>query len=79
MQRQQKGEGGGGGALDGIEVAPGVRFSDTLWSRLGDRTREMEKQKRRDRITTGNTSAVPEIPTAIFDHVFRNDSTWKQR
>jgi hypothetical protein len=63
--------------VEGIEIAPGVVFSDKLWSRLGDKTLSMERQKRRERM--GNTDAVPNVPTAVFDHVFRNDNTWKQR
>jgi hypothetical protein len=87
MQRQQaqRSEGGGSGAggataagaTGGIEIAPGVMFSDKLWSRLGSKAHEMEKQKRRNRMS--DTSTVPEVPTAIFDHVFRSDATWKQR
>jgi hypothetical protein len=69
--------GAGGEAGDGVEIAPGVRFSRKLWSRLGDKTREMERQKRRDRM--GSTDGIPDVPTAVFDHVFRNDNTWKQR
>ena len=64
-------------ATGGIEIAPGVMFSDKLWSRLGSKAHEMEKQKRRNRMS--DTSTVPEVPTAIFDHVFRSDATWKQR
>lgn len=63
--------------VEGIEIAPGVVFSDKLWSRLGDKTRDMERHKQRERM--GNTDAVPNVPTAVFDHVFRNDNTWKQR
>jgi len=62
---------------EGVEVVPGVRFSDKLWSRLGGKAHEMERQKRRERMS--DTAVVPDQPTAIFDHAFRNDSIWKQR
>ena len=68
---------GGGEGGEGFEIAPGVRFSDKLWSRLGGKALEIEKQRRRDRM--GDTSVVPDSPTAIFDPNFRNDATWRQR
>eukprot|EP00961_Rhodomonas_salina_P116184 1564044-Rhodomonas_salina.2 len=61
----------------GVYVAPGVRFSDKLWSRLGGKMREVEKQKRRERLT--DSTAFPEIPTSIFDNTYRRDAVWKQR
>mmetsp|Transcript_9656 Transcript_9656/g.19464 ORF Transcript_9656/g.19464 Transcript_9656/m.19464 type:complete len:216 (+) Transcript_9656:95-742(+) len=61
----------------GVFVAPGVKFSDKLWSRLGGQMREVEKQKRRERLT--DTTAFPEIPTSIFDSTYRRDAVWKQR
>jgi hypothetical protein len=68
---------GGGEGGEGFEVAPGVRFSDKLWSRLGGKALEIEKQRRRDRM--GDTSVVPDNPTAIFDPGFRSDAAWRQR
>ena len=70
-------EAGMQGAEEGVEIAPGVRFSEKLWSRLGSKAQEMERQQRRNRM--GDTKNVPDVPTAIFDHVFRSDATWKQR
>ena len=58
-------------------IAPGVRFSDKLWERLGGKTREIEKQKRRERLT--DITAFPEVPTSIFDTDFRRDAMWKKR
>ena len=68
---------GGSDMGEGFEVAPGVRFSDKLWSRLGGQALELEKQRRRDRM--GDTSVVPDSSTAIFDPGFRSDATWRQR
>jgi hypothetical protein len=62
---------------DGVEIAPGVWFCEKLWSRLGQKTLEAEKQKRRDRM--GDTRVVPDVPTSVFDHTFRSDAAWKQR
>mmetsp|Transcript_2591 Transcript_2591/g.6191 ORF Transcript_2591/g.6191 Transcript_2591/m.6191 type:complete len:213 (+) Transcript_2591:76-714(+) len=61
----------------GVMIAPGVRFSDKLWERLGGKTREIEKQKRRERLT--DITAFPEVPTSIFDTDFRRDAMWKKR
>ncbi len=61
----------------GVFVAPGVKFSDKLWSKLGGQMREVEKQKRRERLT--DSTAFPEIPTSIFDITYRRDAVWKQR
>jgi len=64
-------------AAGGVMIAPGVRFSDKLWERLGGRTKEIEQQKRRERLT--DVTAFPEVPTSIFDSTFRRDAVWKQR
>jgi len=57
LQRQQmQGEGGdaGGGEareqqpVQGVVVAPGVRFSEKLWARLGGQLQDGEQQKRRE-------------------------------
>jgi hypothetical protein len=88
MQRQQQqqtsdGDGGQGNDGDaaetkgGILVAPGVRFSEKLWTRLGGQMHETEKQKRREKLT--GSTAFPEIPTSLFDSTFRRDAVWKQR
>ena len=61
----------------GVMVAPGVRFSERLWTRLGVQTREIEKQKRREKLS--ESTAFPEIPTSLFDATFRRDAIWKQR
>mmetsp|Transcript_5461 Transcript_5461/g.8687 ORF Transcript_5461/g.8687 Transcript_5461/m.8687 type:complete len:211 (-) Transcript_5461:216-848(-) len=61
----------------GVLVAPGVRFSDRLWSRLGGKTRDLEKQKRRERMT--DVTAFPEVPTSLFGPAFKRDAIWKQR
>ena len=61
----------------GIMVAPGVRFSDRLWTRLGAQGREKEKQARREKLT--DASSFPEIPTSLFDSTFKRDAIWKQR
>ncbi len=61
----------------GITIAPGVRFSDRLWARLGAQGREKEKQLRREKLT--DATAFPEIPTSLFDSTFRRDAIWKQR
>mmetsp|Transcript_995 Transcript_995/g.1905 ORF Transcript_995/g.1905 Transcript_995/m.1905 type:complete len:219 (+) Transcript_995:35-691(+) len=76
-EAQAASDGGAKGQDSGIFVAPGVRFSDKLWSRLGGKMREVEKQKRRERMT--DTTAFPEIPTSIFDSTYRRDAVWKQR
>ena len=61
----------------GITIAPGVRFSDRLWARLGAQGREKEKQLRREKLT--DATAFPEIPSSLFDPTFRRDAIWKQR
>ena len=61
----------------GVMVAPGVRFSDRLWSRLGAQGREKEKQIRREKLT--DATAFPEIPPSLFDTNFKRDAIWKQR
>ena len=64
-------------ASEGVEIAQGVLFSEKLWSRLGAKARDMQKQLRRERM--GDTSEVPDAPTAVFNHHFARDATWKQR
>ena len=64
-------------ASEGVEIAQGVLFSEKLWSRLGAKARDMQKQQRRERM--GDTSEVPDAPTAVFNHHFARDATWKQR
>jgi hypothetical protein len=61
----------------GITIAPGVRFSERLWARLGAQGREKEKQIRREKLT--DATAFPEIPPSLFDSTFRRDAIWKQR
>ncbi len=61
----------------GITIAPGVRFSERLWARLGAQGREKEKQIRREKLT--DATAFPEIPSSLFDSTFRKDAIWKQR
>ncbi len=88
MQRQQQqqatdadgaqgNDGDGAETKGGILVAPGVRFSEKLWTRLGGQMHETEKQKRREKLT--GSTAFPEIPTSLFDSTFRRDAVWKQR
>ena len=80
-QSQETGNGEDTGAAEtqqnGRMVAPGVRFSDRLWQRLGVQSREIEKQQRREKLT--DATSFPEIPTSLFDATFRRDSVWKQR
>ena len=75
--QQAQREDAGQDAAGGVMIAPGVRFSDKLWERLGGKTREIEKQKRRERLT--DITAFPEVPTSIFDTDFRRDAMWKKR
>lgn len=53
LQRQQMAGGGEGEEVSeqpvsGVVVAPGVRFSDKLWARLGGQLQDSEQQKRRE-------------------------------
>jgi hypothetical protein len=85
QQQQQSADGEGRQGNDGegtetkggILVAPGVRFSEKLWTRLGGQMHETEKQKRREKLS--GSTAFPEIPTSLFDSTFRRDAVWKQR
>jgi hypothetical protein len=61
----------------GVMVAPGVRFSERLWTRLGAQGREKEKQIRREKLT--DAAVFPEIPPSLFDTNFKRDAIWKQR
>ncbi len=45
----------------GITIAPGIRFSERLWARLGAQGRDKEKQIRREKLT--DATAFPEIPS----------------
>ena len=76
-QQAQREDAGQEANPGGVMIAPGVRFSDKLWERLGGKTREIEKQKRRERLT--DITAFPEVPTSIFDTDFRRDAMWKKR
>jgi len=58
----------------GLFVAPGVRFSNRLWTKLGGKAKESDRQSRRERMT-GSTA----LPAPRFDAEFRRDSVWKQR
>lgn len=60
--------------FSGFLVAPGVRFSDRLWAKLGNRTQEADRQSRRERMTESTS-----LPAPRFDVEFRRDSIWKQR
>ena len=58
----------------GVLVAPGVRFSERLWSKLGEKKHEADRQGRRERMTQATA-----LPAPRFDAEFRRDSIWKQR
>jgi len=58
----------------GVLVAPGVRFSERLWAKLGDKKHEADRQGRRERMTQATA-----LPAPRFDAEFRRDSIWKQR
>ena len=58
----------------GFFIAPRVRFSDRLWTKLGGKAREADRQGRRERMTDATA-----MPSPRFDYEFRRDSLWKQR
>ena len=78
LQRQAQEEKGGGAQAPesqaGFFVAPGVRFSDRLWAKLGGRAHESDRQSRRERMTDATA-----LPAPRFDVEFRRDMLWKQR
>ena len=59
---------------EGFFIAPGVRFSERLWAKLGGKAHEADKQGRRERMTEATA-----LPAPAFDKEFRRDSLWKQR
>eukprot|EP00283_Hemiselmis_rufescens_P011559 CAMPEP_0173418666 /NCGR_PEP_ID=MMETSP1357-20121228/746_1 /TAXON_ID=77926 /ORGANISM="Hemiselmis rufescens, Strain PCC563" /LENGTH=213 /DNA_ID=CAMNT_0014381193 /DNA_START=144 /DNA_END=785 /DNA_ORIENTATION=+ len=65
------------GPSDGVVVAPGVKFSEKLWTRLGGQLQESEKQRQREKMSS--VTAFPDIPPSLFDATFRRDAVWKQR
>jgi len=58
----------------GFFVAPGVRFSDRLWAKLGGKASDADRRSRRERMTDSTA-----LPAPRFDIEFRRDSLWKQR
>ena len=61
-------------APSGFFVAPGVRFSDRLWAKLGGKAGDADRRSRRERMTDSTA-----LPAPRFDIEFRRDSLWKQR
>ena len=64
---------------ESTNVADVLTNLGNAYGRLGDyaKARDMQKQQRRERM--GDTSEVPDAPTAVFNHHFARDATWKQR